>query len=197
MPEIDDPRLVSPQCHSLTPVQTIHENPWFFVCNRGGYYTIEFKTPQIAILPIVEDHSIVMVRAKRPVIGDNTLELPAGGAGEAEAPVIAAARELAEETGIEIRESERFQLLPSISILPNRSPVFPYIFQINITQQEFDMRKMHDKEILSVESICFDDVKQMIVGGKIYVSLPISILSRFFLIKSCDNKQGPDNIQTY
>lgn len=180
MPETDDPRLVSPQCHSLTPVQTIHENPWFFVCNRGGYYTIEFRTPQIAILPIVEDHSIVMVRAKRPVIGDNTLELPAGGAGDNESPVEAAARELAEETGIEIRELERFQLLPSIALLVNRIPVFPHIYQICITQQEFDMRKMHDGEIISVECICFDDIKQMIVNGEIYVSLPISILSRFF-----------------
>lgn len=182
MPKTDDPRLVSPQCPSLVPVKTIHENPWFFVRNRGGYYTIEYKTPQIAILPIVEDHSIVMIRAKRPVIGDNTLELPAGDAGEAETPVIAAARELAEETGINIWELERFQLLPPISILPNRSPVFSYIYQICITQQEFDMRKMHDEEILSVESIFFDDVKQMIVDGEIYVSFPISIISRFFLL---------------
>lgn len=188
MPETDEPRLISPQCHSLTPVQTIHENPWFFVRNRGGYFTIEYKTPQIVILPIVEDHSIIMVRAKRPVIGDNTLELPAGGAEEDEMPVVAAARELAEETGIEIREYERFQLLPSISILPNRSPVFSYIYQIHITQQEFDKRRKHDEEILSVESICFNDVKQMIVDGEIYVSFPISIISRFFLIKSCNNE---------
>lgn len=180
MPKTDDPRLVSAQCTSLTPVQTIHENPWFFVRNRGSYYTIEYKTPQIAILPIVEDHSIVMVRAKRPVIGDNTLELPAGDAGEAETPVIAAARELAEETGIEIHELKRFQLLPPIALLVNRIPVFPHIYQIHITQQEFDMRKMHDGEIISVECICFDNIKQMIVNGEIYVSLPISIISRFF-----------------
>lgn len=183
MPKTDDPRLVSPQCHSLTPVQTIHENPWFFVRNRGGYYTIEFKTPQIAILPIVEDHSIVMIRAKRPVIGDDTLELPAGGADKGETPFIAAARELAEETGIEIRELERFQLLPPIALLVNRIPVFPHIYQIHITQQEFDFRKKHDDEILSVKCICFEDVKQMIVNGEIYVSLPIAIISRFFLSK--------------
>jgi len=96
MPEIDDPRLFTPQCSSLTPVETVHENPWFTVRNRGGYFTTEYEFPQVVILPVVESHSIVMVRVKRPVINDVSLELPAGSVNENESPVHGAARKLAQ-----------------------------------------------------------------------------------------------------
>jgi len=112
---INDPRLISPQCFSLTPIETVHENPWFVVRNRGGYFTTEYKQPQVIILPIVDNNSIVMVRVKRPVIADIALELPAGSTKEHETPIRAAARELAEETGIEINGLERFEMLSPVS----------------------------------------------------------------------------------
>ena len=49
-----------------------------------------------------------MVRVRRPVIADNTLELPAGGVRMDESPIEAACRELSEETGIEISDLNRF-----------------------------------------------------------------------------------------
>jgi len=137
---IDDPRMVKPQCRSLQPVSTVHTNPWFSLKNRGGYFTIEYHFPQVTVLPVVDDHAIVMVKVKRPIINDNPLELPAGSAGKSEAPVSAAARELWEETGIKIDSLDRFQLLPSIAISPNRYPVLPWIYQVCISRQEFDTR---------------------------------------------------------
>lgn len=99
---LDDPRLVTAQCISLTPVETVHENLWFSVRNRKGYFTIEYNKPQVLILPIVDNNAIVMVMVDRPVVADITLEIPDGGAKDNESPVEAAARELAEETGISI-----------------------------------------------------------------------------------------------
>lgn len=175
----DDARMKTPQCHALQPVTIIHENKWFSLVNRGGYYTLEYHQPQVVILPVVDNRSIVMVRVKRPVIADNALELPAGGARENEAPLEAAAREFHEETGIKIERFDRFRLLPSIAISPNRYPVLPWIYQIDVMKQEFDARGPHDDEVVNIECFTFEEVKEKIIQGGIYVSLPLAVVSRF------------------
>jgi 8-oxo-dGTP pyrophosphatase MutT (NUDIX family) len=171
--------MIAPQCPSLQPVTIIHENKWFSLVNRGGYYILEYHRPQVLILPVVDNHSIVMVRVKRPVIADNALELPAGGAKENEAPLEAVAREFQEETGIKIDRIDRFQLLPSIAISPNRYPVLPWIYQVDLSKQEFDTRDPHDDEVVSVECFTFIEVKEKIIQGEIYVSLPMAVIGRF------------------
>ena len=185
---IDDPRMVKPQCRSLQPVSTEHINPWFSLKNRGGYYTLEYHQPQVAILPVVDNHSIVMIRVKRPVLDDTPLELPAGAADLNETPTETAARELKEETGIQIDRIDRFNLLPSIAISPNRYPVLPWIYHIDISQNEFDIRQQHDEEVTSVECLKYEEVKSKILNGGIYISLAIAIVSRFlFSINNIPN----------
>jgi 8-oxo-dGTP pyrophosphatase MutT (NUDIX family) len=181
MPNIDDPRLTIPQCDFLQPVETVHVNPWFSVKNRGGYFTIEDNMPQVQILPIVENRAIVMVRVYRRVVADNTLELPAGGIhNQDELPAEAAAREFHEETGILISDLNRFQMLPPLIHMP-RNPVLPYIFQIHLAQQEYDLRKDHDHEILGVEFFSYNEIFQKIERGEIYIGLQIAIIVRFLL----------------
>ena len=187
--EIDDPRLLAPQCSSLTPVEVVHENKWFYLCNRGGYYTLEYKNPQVVVLPIVEGNAIIMVRVKRPVIADFTLELPAGGAKNEELPFQAAARELKEEAGIGIDDLERFTLLPSVVISPNRYPILPHIYEVQISQHEFDVRAPHDDEVTQVECLSFKDVIKMIADGRIYVSLPMAVIARFLLGRCLSKKR--------
>ncbi|MFC1489373.1 NUDIX hydrolase [Thermodesulfobacteriota bacterium] len=184
MLKCNDPRMLAPQCHSLRPVKTIHENKWFALRDRGGYYLLEYHRPQVTVLPIVDNHSIVMVKVKRPVLVDSTLELPAGGANKGESPALAAARELKEETGIRIERLDRFHLSPPIAISSNRYPVLPWIYEINISRQEFDCRASHDDEITEVECIEFEQIKELIFQGGIYVSLPIAIISRFLFSKA-------------
>jgi 8-oxo-dGTP pyrophosphatase MutT (NUDIX family) len=176
----NDSRLTSPQCYSLRPVTTIHANPWFSVKNRGGYFTIEENTPQVQVLPVVENKSIVMVRVNRPVIADDTLELPAGGTNGDELPVSAAVRELHEETGILISDLNRFQMLPPL-VHMIRSPILPYIFQVHLARQEYDKRTDHDHEILSVECFSYKEILQKIERGEIYIGLQIAVIMRYFL----------------
>jgi len=177
----DDPRLTAPQCISLDPVETIHENQWFTVRNRGGYFTTECRHPQVIILPIVDNHSIVMVQVKRPIIADAPLELPAGGADKNESPFQAAARELFEETGIEIHDLDRFELLPPIAGAPNRIPTLLYILKIDILFSEFTHRKKHDSEVEKVVVHTFKDICSMIMQGEIYVAVPIAVIARYLL----------------
>jgi len=169
-------KLTEIGCSNLQPVKTIHTNDWFTVFNRGGYFTVEYHLPQVITLPLVENQAIVMVRVKRPVLNDTPLELPAGCAEKGELPVEGAIRELAEETGIKINDTNRMIPMPSMAMSPNRTPKLAHVFKINLTQQEFDNRSLHDDEIVNVECIDLEKVAQMMSNGKICVAGVLALL---------------------
>ena len=178
-----DPRMNSENlCPSLMPVKTVHQNEWFAVKNRGGYFTTEFKDAQGVILPIVDKKSIVLVRVIRPVIEDNTLELPAGGfALSSETPEQGLMRELAEETGIIIKDECRMIPLAPIADSPGRNPNLIYPYRVDLSQNEFDLRLAHDDEIMEVICLPFEKVSEMIKTGKIYVAGSIAVILRYFI----------------
>ena len=181
MPPSNDPRTLSAQCHSLQPVKTIHENKWFSIVNRGGFFTLENHQPQVVVLPVVDGESVVMVRVRRPVVADSPLELPAGGAKQGELPREAAARELVEETGIRVLDPGRFKDLPPLANSPNRNPNLTCIFEVGLSKSEFENRVMHDDEIEAVNLFSLDEIREMLVGGEIYVAVPAAVLSRHLL----------------
>ena len=141
--------------------------------------------PQVLILPIVDNESIVMARVKRPVIADATLELPAGGMNEGESPREAARRELREETGLTVSDLRRFEMLPPLMHMP-RSPLMPHVFKVSATGDEFCRRGPHDHEIEKIECIDFGTILDMIISGEIYVGLHIGIIMRFLLKDAVD-----------
>lgn len=175
---IDDPRLRQPLCEELQPVETVHQNPWFVVRNRGGYFTTEYHATQVAVLAVVDHRAIVLVRVKRPVIADTPYELPAGAAQGDESPADTAARELLEETGIGPCDPSRFILEPPIAVSSNRSPVMPHVFRVALTQAEYDARGQHDCEIQGVELHGFGEIRRMIAESRIYIGLAVAILAR-------------------
>lgn len=122
-----------------------------------------------------------MVRVHRPVISDSTLELPAGSVEDGEAPIDAAIRELAEETGIKIENQNRFQKIFSIAGSPNRNPELLNVFQVELYSDEINNRNNHDEEIDEVLILHFNEVRKRIVNGDIYVAVPIAVISRYFL----------------
>ena len=142
---------------------------------------MEYRLRHVAVLPVVNDDSVVMVRVKRPVIGDLTLELPAGGIEDGEDPAAGAARELIEEAGIEITELDRFAAMPPIAVSSTRMPKLSYVFRVEVLEQEFAKRGPHDDEIHSVERIAIADLPGMMASGKIYVSVPLAVLGIFLI----------------
>ena len=177
----DDPRLIAAQCGSLVPVAEVHRNPWFSVYDRSGRFTVEYHQRQVAVLPVVDGASVVMVRPKRPVLDDCPLEFPAGGVESDENPAAAAARELCEETGIGPIDVTRFIPLPPIGTAPNRTPLLGSIFRVDLTAAEYRSRGEPDDEVVTVELLGSDEVRQLVTGGGIYVTLPLSMLLHFFL----------------
>ena len=195
MPSTKDPRLTAAQCHDLTPVATVHENPWFTVRRRGDFYTIEYSSANVIILPVVDRKAVVMVRVKRPVVADVTLELPAGSTKPDESPLQAAARELAEETGIVITDLKRFTPLPPIAGSPNRDPRLLHIFAVNVTTGEFKTRKKHDDEVETVELLALEEVSRLICHGDIYVAVPVAVISRYIISKTYVDEKVNGTVQ--
>ena len=79
----------------------------------------------VAILPIVDQEHICLVRNVRPTIGETLLEIPAGTLERGEEPERAAARELAEETGYRAGRWTRLaEIIPSPGILSEKIHLF-------------------------------------------------------------------------
>ena len=174
-----DPRLSTLACPELVPVETLHENPWYSVRNRGGFFTVEYRLRQVVVLPVVNQDSIAMVRVKRPVINDTPLELPAGALEKDEDAATGAARELLEETGIKVTNLDSFISMAPISVSSTRNPNLSYIFKVDISEKEYVNRQPHDDEIYSVERFAINDLAKKMASGEIYVSLTLAVLGIF------------------
>lgn len=182
-------------CPGLEPVRVAHKNPWFSVLARGDYYTLEYERPQVVILPVLNGDSIVMIRVKRPLIGDCPLELPAGGALPGETPGTAAMREFAEETGIRVQDPSRFTPELPVSEMPGRMPVLVSVFRIDLNSHEFESRLPHDCEVFSVEAVPLSDIARKLVEGEIYLSSVAAIISRF-LLKTLNYNPSASDVKT-
>ena len=53
----------------------------------------------VAILPLLDDGSVCLIRSRRLTVGETLIEVPAGTREPDESPLETARRELAEETG--------------------------------------------------------------------------------------------------
>jgi ADP-ribose pyrophosphatase len=93
MPSDQKPKLL----HAGRHVSLVDRDGWEFVTRKTG-------RPAVGIVAVTDDDRVVLVEQFRPPVGANVIELPAGLAGdiagaEQEPLVVAAQRELLEETG--------------------------------------------------------------------------------------------------
>ncbi len=89
--------------------QTIYDNPWISIAHEnvitpagtpGIYGVVHFKTRAIGIIPIDDDNHTWLVRQFRYTLKQSLWEIPMGGGKLHEDPLLAAQRELREETGM-------------------------------------------------------------------------------------------------
>jgi ADP-ribose pyrophosphatase len=79
----------------------------------------------VALLPLVDDDHICLLRNRRPAVGETLWEIPAGTLEPNEAIEHAARRELAEETGYQAAELRKLlEFFPSPGVLSERTHLF-------------------------------------------------------------------------
>jgi 8-oxo-dGTP pyrophosphatase MutT (NUDIX family) len=90
-------------------VQSIYDNPWISVTHEkvitpagtdGIYGVVHFKSRAIGIIPIDDENHTWLVRQFRYTLNTRLWEIPMGGGKLIEDPLLAAQRELREETGL-------------------------------------------------------------------------------------------------
>jgi ADP-ribose pyrophosphatase len=79
----------------------------------------------VAILPLVDDEHVCLIRSRRLTVGETLIEVPAGTREPNETPLETARRELAEETGYRAGQfDELISFYPSPGITNERMWIF-------------------------------------------------------------------------
>jgi ADP-ribose pyrophosphatase len=104
------------------PVETLHEGRWLSLRKRGRWEYAERNNPggAVIILAVTPEDMVLFVEQYRVSILQNTIEMPAGLVGDVadhadESALLAAQRELEEETGYRCQRVEFVHRGPSSS----------------------------------------------------------------------------------
>ncbi|MBS7631177.1 NUDIX hydrolase [Candidatus Bathyarchaeota archaeon] len=111
----------------------------------------------VAIIPILSDGRILLVRQYRYAVDKELLEIPAGTMERGESPKECAARELSEETGY---EAERMEELTRFYTAPGYSSELIYLFMAEGLKP--CPRSLEEDEEIRVEAFELDQVLEMI-----------------------------------
>lgn len=119
----------------------------------------------VAIVPVLEDGRVVLVKQCRYPLGTLLWEIPAGKLdhGEAEDADECARRELSEETGY---EAEHWQRLVSIATTPGFSDEIIHLYKAWGLKQY--AQHTDEDEFIGVEAFTPEQLKMMITEGELY-----------------------------
>ena len=150
-----------------------------FLNSKNEEYIRDIVDPgnAVVILPITEKNEVVFVKEYREAVGKVCLGLPAGMIDENEEPIVAAKRELSEETGI---IAEHFELLNDVYASCGYTTEKFYIY----LAKDFKYGEQHldeTEEIISVEKIPIEKCLELAKQGYFkHANQNIAILMYYF-----------------
>ena len=115
-----------------------------------------------AVVPLLSDESVILIKQYRYCIGDTIWEIPAGRLEPDENPLDCAKRELVEEVGF---KATNVQKLTEIYSAPGYCNEVIYIFLA--TELVPDKQKLEDDEIIKVVKLPFAKAIEKVKTGEI------------------------------
>jgi 8-oxo-dGTP pyrophosphatase MutT (NUDIX family) len=153
-------------------VQAVYDNPWISVTHEqvitpagtpGIYGVVHFKSRAIGIIPIDEHGYTWLVRQFRYTLNQQLWEIPMGSGTLNDDPLIAAQRELAEETGLRATQwQEIMRVFISKSVTDEEGVVF---VARGLTLGENNLE--HTEADLEVLRLPLAEAIQWVLDGKI------------------------------
>lgn len=163
--------------------RTEFENPWIRVRadevtrpdgEPGEYGVVEVQHHAVFVVPLTDDDEVVMVRLHRYPIGRESLEIPAGG-NDGEAPLVAAQRELREETGYAAGSWTELGPMYSLNGLADAPGT---AFLARDLARVGDGEGWREEGIIAVELVAWDEVMARIERGEIHDGETLAALLR-------------------
>lgn len=136
---------------------------WDYIDHRGA----------AAVVPVLEDGRILMVRQYRNALDRETLEVPAGGL-EKESTCVAALRELEEETGYSSEEAEFLISIRTTVAFCNEKIDIYVARNLKPSKQNLD-----EDEFVEVEAYTIEELMDKIYSGVIEDSKTICALMAY------------------
>lgn len=166
--------------------QKVYANNWIEVThynvmnpsgNEGVYGKVHFKNLAIGIVPVDKDLNTYLVGQFRFPLDKYTWEIPEGGCPLNENPLLAAKRELLEETGL---KAERWQVLGT-SELSNSVTDENSVFYV-ATELSQHQAQPEETEDLQIKKVSLHKAFEMVDEGEITDALSILALQKLQLL---------------
>lgn len=171
---------------------TIYENDWMQVredrvINPGGgenlYGHVHFRNRAVAIVAIDGDDNTWIVGQDRYTLDEYSWELPMGGAPLDETPLVAAKRELREETGISAAAWQELMRLHTSNSITDEVG-FAYI----ATGLSFGETAFEETEDLAIRKLKVDEAVQMVLDGEITDAISAAALLKVSAIRAASSR---------
>ena len=164
-----------------------YENPWIQVFHEdvltpaatpGIYGRVHFKGTAIGIVPIDDEGYTYLVGQYRYTLDEYSWEIPMGGCPAGEEPVIAAQRELQEETGFTASDWQQIQTLhTSNSITDEKGLVY---LAKGLTAGDMALEETED---IKVKKLPLQEAIQWALDGRITDAISVAALLHIAVAK--------------
>lgn len=164
----------------------VYENPFFSVTedelllsdgSKQTYYIMHRR--DFVSVVACENDFIYLIEMNRYTLGRDSLEIPMGGIEEKELPLVAARRELKEETGIVAGKMRQIGVCDAFKGQSNQK-FYTFIAE-DLSFQARDLDIIEKESGLEVRKIKISEISEMIHDGKITDACTIASFQLFML----------------